>query len=341
MNNYNTSYNPFYNGYNFYSPENALRESNSKSLSRIYSNLGWGLCALYAILTVSQIFVLLISTFVGGDMMSHGWFIMFLTDVPLYGVSIWALLFFTSKLEAKKPKRKKFGFGSFVAAIPIMSFIMFAGSIVGSVVHSIMQQIMGVEINDALTETTSAMSLPAQIIFLVVIAPLGEELIFRKLFLDRTARYGEGAAIFYSALTFALFHGNTTQLFYAFGAGLLLAYVYVRTGSYLCCAFLHAVANALFGIVFPYFSQLIYSSEEALSGALAVLSYSMYFLEWMLIIAGLVILIVFLACKKVYVEKSEYALLKSPAYSAFSNASFIVFAALIGLTIFASYLPQQ
>ena len=44
-----------------------------------------------------------------------------------------------------------------------------------------------------------------------ILAQVVEELIFRKLLIDRLHNYGEKAVIIFTAICFGLFHGNLTQ----------------------------------------------------------------------------------------------------------------------------------
>ena len=87
--------------------------------------------------------------------------------------------------------------------------------------------------------------IPTGIMMTVVIAPILEELIFRKLILDRIRNYGEKTAIVFSALCFGLFHGNLTQFLYAFMIGLFLGYVYCKTGKVLYTMIMHALVNLI------------------------------------------------------------------------------------------------
>ena len=82
----------------------------------------------------------------------------------------------------------------------------------------------GTEQLDMINKMVSS-GLPTGIMMTVIIAPILEELIFRKLMLDRIRNYGEKTAIVFSALCFGLFHENLTQFLYAFIIGLFLGYV--------------------------------------------------------------------------------------------------------------------
>ena len=91
--------------------------------------------------------------------------------------------------------------------------------------------------------------LPVAIAIPVVIGPILEELMFRKLMLDRTRHYGEKTAIIFSALCFGLFHGNLTQFLYASVVGLFLGYVYCKTGKVLYTMIMHMLLNGTSSVV--------------------------------------------------------------------------------------------
>jgi len=74
-------------------------------------------------------------------------------------------------------------------------------------------------------------------------APVFEELIFRKVLIDRTIKYGEYVSIVLSGMMFGLLHGNFQQFFFAALIGMLFAYIYIRTGRVRYTIFLHMAIN--------------------------------------------------------------------------------------------------
>lgn len=85
--------------------------------------------------------------------------------------------------------------------------------------------------------------------FFCVCAPIAEEFIFRKALYPCLGRFGGRAYILLSAIAFGLFHFNLSQLFYAVWLGILLAYLYTRTGRIWVCIALHALCNFMGGLV--------------------------------------------------------------------------------------------
>ncbi len=94
---------------------------------------------------------------------------------------------------------------------------------------------------------SSTSGLPSVIISLVmtvIIAPIGEELIFRGVIFQTLMPYGTGFAVFTSSLIFALAHRNPPQMINAFFFGLCLAIGFYKTRSVTVCVLLHLINNA-------------------------------------------------------------------------------------------------
>lgn len=102
---------------------------------------------------------------------------------------------------------------------------------------------VGLEASNRVIEHEKAFSLENQVIFAVLVPPVCEELLFRRLLLDRLRALGDVSAVFLSALAFAFFHANLYQMFYAFGLGIIFAVVVLLTGSIRDTILLHMLIN--------------------------------------------------------------------------------------------------
>ena len=98
---------------------------------------------------------------------------------------------------------------------------------------------------------------PIKILVIVILAPILEELVFRKLLIDRCVVYGEKWAVIFSGVCFGLFHGNLFQFFYAFFLGCIFAYIYIRSGKMRYTAILHMLINFIGSVVAPWFISTI------------------------------------------------------------------------------------
>ena len=103
------------------------------------------------------------------------------------------------------------------------------------------------------------------------LAPIFEELIFRKLIIDRTRRFGELTSILLSSFLFGLVHCNVYQIFYAFALGLILGYVYMRTGNVILTIIMHVLINSSSSILYPLAPELYNYYVYAMS-ALGIIS---------------------------------------------------------------------
>ncbi len=128
--------------------------------------------------------------------------------------------------------------------------LMWFGSLIGNGVTGLIGSLTGRPPAPLVDEMMNALPLSIELVCVCGLGPLCEELLFRGLLAGRLARYGQAPGAFVSALLFGLYHANLEQFFYAFLLGLLLAYVYYRTGMLRFPVALHMVLN-FFGAVVP------------------------------------------------------------------------------------------
>ena len=115
--------------------------------------------------------------------------------------------------------------------------------------------------NEALVYDLGPIDLTILLIVMVAFVGLGEELVFRAL-LQSAARpsYGPMAAMFISALLFAIMHSGYRSfpyLLFVFGVGLVLAFAYERTGSLGLVALMHCLLNFFLFSFIPFGYDLL------------------------------------------------------------------------------------
>lgn len=161
-------------------------------------------------------------------------------------------IFIYDKFRSKSPLRsylKPSGItaGTVIGFFGIVMFgyavAMFAENVVSSVMFA-----AGVSpiSEDYLTETDLTPAyLAAEFICSVILAPIGEELMFRGVILRRLSNVSQTFAIFVSAAIFGLMHGNILQTILGFTLGIVLGYAAVKTGSLLLPIAGHMFINAM------------------------------------------------------------------------------------------------
>ena len=166
----------------------------------------------------------------------------------LIAFPILLLMLIGTKTTSKTQKEKLSG-TEFFLLFTIGQTLMYAGNFIGNFVNNFIGGMMGRLPENNIAETVS--STPMWLIFLgiVILAPIFEELIFRKLIIDRLSVYGDKMAIIFSSVAFGLMHGNLYQFFYAALLGALFGYVYTRTKDIKYTIFMHMIVNLLGSIV--------------------------------------------------------------------------------------------
>lgn len=235
------------------------------------------------------------------------------------------------------------GGGAWFSTLCIAIFIMEVGNIIGNLVNALISRLSGIEISSSVEELLSGSNLGIVFIFTVILAPILEELVFRKLLIDRVIVFGDRTAILLSALLFGLAHGNFYQFFYAFGLGYLFAYVYIRTGKIGYTISFHMVINFLGGFVSSFLLEKLNYSLWS-NGETAQMMYSLYTHPGALLglalyvillvglsIAGLVFFIT--SIRKVNLNSGEYEMpAGKTAKAVFGNAGMILFLIMTAVT---------
>lgn len=316
--------------------ENLVPVEKAKSC---FGRLGWALCAYAMVIVVLQLVAVAIGGVLfamGVNVLENAWFLWAASFIPQYLVGVPLFLLILRKMPVVEQSQTKLGGGNFWALLLMCFPVMYVGNIVGTFLAGLLSG--GTAQN--VVETYVFEGGLFNLFTAVVLAPLVEEFIFRKQLLDRCAQYGEKTAMVFSALTFALFHMNLFQFFYAFGMGLIFAYVYLRTRRLRYPVLMHMIINFM-GSAVPLWvvSNLDLDAlsnlnpqnldQEMLAAILpGLLIYLVYVLvQLVLVIAGLVIGIV---------KRKSFTLQPTPeelpregrVKTVYANVGFILFAIL-------------
>ena len=221
-----------------------------------FSRMGLGVAVVLFLGSILQIIVLGLLSALGPDLQSQEWVIWVATFAPIYLVSVPLGLLVLKKVPARTLPRQTLGLGRYLVIFIICIFMMYAGNLVGVAITSLLQSLLGLAAVNPVANYALSDSVVWKVLVMVILAPVIEEFIFRKQLIDRMNPYGEKLAVITSAVLFGLFHGNLSQLFYAFALGLVFGYVYLRTGRLRYSIGLHMLINLLGSVVGPALLEL-------------------------------------------------------------------------------------
>lgn len=258
----------------------------------------------------------------------------------------------TKRIPSRDIPKTKTGFFGFLPYIFMTFAILVPGTIVGTIVHRAITLPFGGDGSSVIAELLMNSNPIPRIIVIGILAPIFEELIFRKLLIDRLSRYGSFIAIIVSGLFFGLFHGNFSQFFFATGIGLLFAFLYAKTGKIHLTIILHMIVNLFSSVITTTaiqnllkvnpnmeLSQEFLMAHPEAAAALGAVGL-VYLTMGLFAIIGIICFIIFAATKKFRLERIEGEPTKAEALKALATSKYVWLFILstIGLFIF-SYLP--
>jgi membrane protease YdiL (CAAX protease family) len=166
--------------------------------------------------------------------------IMLFEAVMLYGISFF--ICYIIRRKRAEETSVKFSFSN----AKIIPYTIFVSLIITWVIANPITELIPMPdiMKEGLKNLNSSTNF-AMFLFMVILAPLGEELIFRGIILDSLLkRYSSWKAIIVSALIFGAVHLNPWQFIPGFALGIFFGWIYYHTQRNILQTFiLHAVVN--------------------------------------------------------------------------------------------------
>lgn len=308
-----------------------------------FSRMGWLYLTGTLIVFVLQMAIGIILSIADPPWRYDGNINMLLSLAPMYLVAFPLLAFLLrKKVPRERIQKHRMTAGQFTVSAVICVGLAYAANIVGVITTSLIGVLIEGPADNPLYSVMNSLSPWSVLFFTVICAPVMEELVFRKLLVERAVRYGQGVAVAVSGLMFGLFHGNLNQFAYATVIGAFLAYLYVKTGKLKITIALHMLFNFSGGFMPVFLTRkmdlesftafLEYGSmsglRELLEGKLGwFLLYAFHILFILSVfIAGLVLFIVFAAQRRFVLEPGGTGIPKGLKLSvALGNAGMAAF----------------
>ncbi len=226
-----------------------MRTSNLRLAKKTFSRIGIGYGVFVIVYVVSVNILALAASLLIPNYINTTELSLMLTIFSIYGLALPILLLTLCGTRGEVPEKKKFRFLHFAVCMVICMGLMYIGSLIGNLVSSLVSVLFHKEITNNLNEVVSSKTIFVSGIYTVILAPIGEEFVFRKLIVDRTQRFGALPSMLISGLLFGLMHGNFYQFFYAAMLGCVLAYIYYNTGNLFICIAIHCIINFIGTVV--------------------------------------------------------------------------------------------
>lgn len=304
---------------------------------RFFSKIGFNYFALEIIVLMLNLFIGLFISIINPNLLSNQTMMTFFSAIWTYLLPLPIFIYIMRKTEAKTLEKHKMTVKTFVICISITMFLMWIGNIMGVIITSGIGSLIQHEVANPINDVINNSGLVANLIIITTIAPIFEELIFRKLLIDRTIKYGGTISVLLSGLLFAFFHGNLNQFFYAFLLGGFFAIIYIKTGQIKYTIGLHMIINFIGSVVSLFVSQPL---MDLANGSVISPTSTFGVILYILITLGLTVMGLIYSIK--YFDKSRFdgsekeIILKNPVSTILLNPGIICFILLMSYTIFTS-----
>lgn len=291
-----------------------------KEVRKIFSRIGFSYALFLVVSTIAQwLIVLLLRAMKVQSLSSDFAVVLSMGSMYIFAYPVFLVLFKRIPVS-KKIENRKWSLGALAVCFLISLSFIYIGNIIGQIFMFIVSRITKEPmINDvqALLNDIHPLTI---FLLTVLIAPVMEELMFRKVLINRTIQYGQGVSIVVSGVLFGLVHGNFYQFFYACALGMVFAYIYVKTGRIQYTIIFHMLINFMGSIVPIYL--LKFMERAGIIGMLAMSTYGMMILGVM--VTGIILLI----CYRRYItfEPGEVSIPKGDRFTTvFLNVGMIVY----------------
>ncbi len=266
--------------------------------------------------------------------------------VFLYGVPMISAVFLLGNpLKGSGVYSKPKYFGRAMAMFPAGYGIAITVNLVTILVGTIFR---GTSVGDSFTATQDAFVVPdmasAVVLFLqmTIMAPIFEEMWFRGMVMESLRPYGNGFAIFISAILFGLTHSNFAQFFYATALGIFLGYIAVSTRSIITTTIMHAMFNSISGLMVLLSANesvgdyLLAKDEQAVITPAVVLYFVWLGLVMTLMVVGVIMAIYkFIKIKKYKVPKVQNELSAPKRWGIFLSRATVIIMIILAADAFS------
>lgn len=233
-----------------------IKKSNGEKLeNNIFSKIGFNYLILAVVAILCQIIIMNIMASTNSGYLNDINIITVISSICNYILPFPIFYLLMKELESQTIEKQSLNISTFIIYVAITLTLMWIGNIVGLLITSALSGAIQNEIANPVQNLINSTDLWVNFILISIIAPIFEEILFRKLLIDRTIKYGINVSIILSATLFALIHGNLNQFFYAFLLGAFLAYIYTKTGKITYPIILHGIVNFMGSVASIFVAQ--------------------------------------------------------------------------------------
>lgn len=211
--------------------------------------MGFNYLILGILALIFQIIILNILNIANPQYLSDINIIIVLSSICNYILPFPVFYWLMKKIDDVEIEKTNINIKTFIIYTGITLTLMWIGNLIGLAITALLSNIIQSDIANPVQQLINTTDIWLNLVVISIVAPIFEEVIFRKFLIDRTIKYGAKVSIILSAVIFALFHGNLNQFFYTLLIGGFFAYVYIKTGKITYTIILHIIVNLMGSVI--------------------------------------------------------------------------------------------
>lgn len=220
-----------------------------KIYKKFFSKMGFNYLILGILALIFQIIILNILNVANPQYLSDINIIIVLSSICNYILPFPVFYWLMKKIDDVEIEKTNINIKTFIIYTGITLTLMWIGNLIGLAITALLSNIIQSDIANPVQQLINTTDIWLNLVVISIVAPIFEEVIFRKFLIDRTIKYGAKVSIILSAVIFALFHGNLNQFFYTLLIGGFFAYVYIKTGKITYTIILHIIVNLMGSVI--------------------------------------------------------------------------------------------
>lgn len=219
---------------------------------KVFSCLGFALTFSIISVNVVQLIVAGFMAIIDPNLLMTDWANFFLIAISFYLVGFPLAYGVVKKIPPTvSQEKKRLTVGQLIEYGLISYAVMILLNFLTTFLLSFIEMFKTESIVNPVQQVISTGSPWLSLLCIVVLSPIIEEILFRKILLNRVRIYGDKIAIAFTAVAFGFYHGNLSQLFYAIGLGVILAYIVLKTNQLRYAIGIHMFVNAMGSLILP------------------------------------------------------------------------------------------
>jgi len=304
---YHMNLNPFAKKHDYLEQTECVtyeEEQTPDQAKKLLSKLGFALLIMAAVVLLIQVLLENIAYGLFPAFAETSWYVLTVTAISVVGVGLPVFYFMTKRIpNTVRGEKVKLTFPRFMSIFFISVAVMYITNFFSAFLTAMIALAKGDDIFslNPLIDVLNGSNFIITLLYAAIIAPTVEELIFRKLLLDKLRRFGDIPAILLTGIAFGLFHMNLSQFFYATALGIIFAYVAIRTNTVKYSILLHIMINFIGTVIAPL------ATEENMAFYIILIC-------WVLIAIALGTVFFILNIRKIRLFRSIHPMVKKSDY---------------------------